>query len=422
MARFLRLQGRMEPTSHCPLAAELAARIRSERRDLTRRWFDRIVARVALHPNRVFPSEELLNHVPVLMDGIADYVENPADEISADMPVIAKAMELGSLRLSQGFDAHEILKEYEILGGVLFNFAITEVAALNKECSQSEVLTFAHRLFRAIAVIEQVTTSQYLRMMNEMVNDREEQLRRFNRMVSHELKNKVGAVMGAGELLQEDWVSAQERTKFTNIVLHNARALQQMLEDLTALSRLDGDARRQRNVMLPEAVNEVLRQQRELIRSKSVRVEVDPNMPRIEVNAPVVELCLSNYLSNAVKYARPDAPERWVRVYAGMEEGGSERCALVVRVQDNGVGVPEEKRDKLFERFFRVEETASMVEGTGLGLSLVRETVEGIGGRAWAEFDSDTTIFAFSIPCRRAGEPLAAARVFGRGGARAATG
>lgn len=404
----------MEITAGCPLASMLADRIRAEREVLTRRWLDRIVARVAIDPNRVFPTDELLDHVPILMDGIADYLENPAEEISAGVPVIAKAMELGALRQEQGFDAHEILKEYEILGGVLFNFLIREVQQLEGECSQSEILVFAHRLFRAISVIEQVTTSQYLRTMNEKVNEREEQLRRFNRMVSHELKNKVGAVLGAGELLNEDWIQESERGKFVDIVLGNAKALQQVLEDLTALSRLDGDTRRQRNIMLPEAVNEVLRQQRELIRSRAVDVKIDPSIPRIEVNAPTVELCLSNYLSNAVKYSNPQAEERWVRVTGVLESmDDADACSLIVRVQDNGVGVPESARDQLFERFYRSEHTAAAVEGTGLGLSLVKETLEAIGGTAWAEFDEGTTTFAFSLPCRRRTEPTAAARVFG---------
>src|SRR5688500_13269867 len=162
----------METMAGCPLATQLANRIREEREELTRRWLERIAARVAIDPNRVFPSDKLLDHVPILMDGIADYVENPAEEISADVPVIAKAMELGALRLDQGFDAHEILKEYEILGGVLFTFAINEVESSGAECSEVDVLTFSHRLFRAISVIEQVTTSQYLRTLNEKVNDR----------------------------------------------------------------------------------------------------------------------------------------------------------------------------------------------------------------------------------------------------------
>jgi signal transduction histidine kinase len=404
----------MDMTAKCPLATDLAERMRTSSRDLTRRWLDRISARVTIEPQRVFPSDELLDHVPQLIEGIADYVANPADEISADLNVVSCATDLGALRLQQDFDAHEILKEYEILGGVLFTFAAREVETLAAPCSDGEILTFSHRLFRAIAVIEQVTTSQYLRSLGEKVNEREEQLRRFNRMVSHELKNKVGAVLGAGELVKEQWISPEEREKFVNIVLQNAKALQQVLENLTQLSHLDGDSRRQRNVMLREALTEVTRQQRELLRSKDVQIELQRDLPHVEVNAAAVELCLSNYLSNAAKYANPSASEKWVRVHACIEgEDEAEEAVLVVRVEDNGIGVPQEMRGKLFERFFRAEEVAPAVEGTGLGLSLVKETVEAIGGRAWAEFDDDTTIFAFAMPCRRRNDGLSADRVFG---------
>ena len=404
----------MDITATCPLATDLAERMRAASRDLTRRWLDRISARVTIEPQRVFPSDELLDHVPQLIEGIADYIENPADEITTDLHVVSCATELGALRLHQGFDAHEILKEYEILGGVLFTFATREVETLGTPCSEGEILTFSHRLFRAIAVVEQVTTSQYLRSLGEKVNEREEQLRRFNRMVSHELKNKVGAVLGAGELVKEGWISPEEREKFIDIVLQNAKALQQMLDNLTELSRLDGDSRRQRNIMLREAVTEVTRQQRELLRSNNVQIDLERDLPLVEVNAAAVELCLSNYLSNAVKYANPSATERWVKVHACIEgDDNVEDALLVVRVEDNGIGVPEDKRAKLFERFFRANEVAPDVEGTGLGRSLVRETVEAIGGRAWAEFDKATTVFAFAMPCRRRNDGLSADRVFG---------
>ena len=110
----------------CPLAAALAMRLRASRRELTSRWLERIVERVSIDPNKVFPTDELLDHVPLLIDGIAAYLENPSAEISVDMPVVAKAMELGALRHAQGFDAYEILKEHEILGGILFSYLAQE--------------------------------------------------------------------------------------------------------------------------------------------------------------------------------------------------------------------------------------------------------------------------------------------------------
>ena len=407
----------MELSAGCPLAVELAERIRAARLELTRRWLDRIAARVSIDKNRVFPSEELLDHVPVLIDGIADYIGDPTEEISADMPVVAKAMELGALRLAQGFDAHEILKEYEILGGILYNFAAREAESVEADCTRAELLIFSHRLFRAISFIEQVTTSQYLRQLGDRVNEREEQLRRFNRMVSHELKNKVGAVLGAGELISEQWLSEEERKKFVQIVVGNAQALQQMLENLISLSRLDGDSRRQRNIKLPEAVAEVFRQLREFARSKGVQLLIDGELPRVEVNAAAVELCLSNYVSNAIKYCDPNKPERYARVVAELRGGSNDQCDLTIRVQDNGLGVPAHAREHLFQRFFRSGDTAEKADGHGLGLSLVRETLETIGGTAWADFSNEGSVFSFTLPCRRRSEGVKTDMIFGRASA-----
>jgi signal transduction histidine kinase len=391
----------MEITQPCPIASRLAARIREAREDLTARWLERIAARVTLEVDRIFPTEELLNHVPVLMDGIADYVEDPTDEISADAPVLAKAMELGALRFSQGFDASEILKEYEILGGVLFNFAGRVVSEEGGQCTPQEILVCSQRLFRAISVIEQATTAHYLRVMGERVNEREERLRRFGRMITHELKNRVGATLGAGQLLQEEWLGDEERRKFAGMVAENAQEIQKVLENLVALSKLDRERRRQRNIMLREAVTESFRQLREFARSRRVRLEVAGSLPAVEVNAAAVELCLSNYLSNAIKYSDAGQSQSVAEVHATLEQS-DDACELVVRVRDNGIGVPVDSREHLFERFYRAHENVTAVEGTGLGLNLVQETAESLGGRAWAEFDAPHgATFAFSVPCRR---------------------
>src|SRR6478672_8780540 len=101
-----------EPFENCTLAKVLAERMRESRDDLTRRWLNRISARVSVDPNRIFPTDALLDHVPLLILGIADYIEKPEKVILSDIPVVSKAMELGELRFSQGFDEYELLKEY----------------------------------------------------------------------------------------------------------------------------------------------------------------------------------------------------------------------------------------------------------------------------------------------------------------------
>ncbi|HUF50203.1 MAG TPA: sensor histidine kinase [Longimicrobiales bacterium] len=401
----------MEERMECPLAGALAERLRDARDDLTRRWLERISARVTLDPDRIFPSKELLDHVPLLVDGIADYMENPADEISADVPVVAKAMELGELRLSQGFSVHEILKEYEILGGVLFSFLVNTVDSVKEECSRGELLSCAQRLFRAISFIQQVTTTQYLRVADEQVREREERLRGFNRMVTHELKNRIAAVRGASAMLVEPWIEddREQKTRFLSIVARNADGMENILQDLLTLSRTDVSTRRQQNVLLPEVAAEAARQLREMAEEQEVEIRIADDIPPIEVDAAAVELCLVNYISNGIKYADPQKPQRWVEVRA-YEEGSDGTAGVVVEVQDNGLGIPVDARDHLFERFFRAD-NVSDVEGTGLGLNIVQETVESLGGRAWAEPGPDGTsgsIFKIALPARREDDATAA--------------
>lgn len=392
-----------EITTNCKLAAALAERMRASAEELTRRWLERIAARVEIEPNSVFPTHELLDHVPILVERIAGYLEDPADEITADAPVTGKAIELGELRYQQGFDAHQILKEYELLGGILFAFLVRSVDEVDEACTRSELLACAQRLFRAISVIQQVTTTHYLRLSAERVREREEQLRGFNRMVSHELKNRIAAVLGAAQILEDPQMAADPatRARFAAMVGKNATAMQGVLENLLELSRMDPGARQSRNVALPRVAAEVCRQLREMAAAREVEVRLR-DLPAVEVSAAALELALTNYVSNAIKYSDPAKETRWVEVGARVE-GHGETCETVVAVRDNGLGVPPEARESLFSRFFRAHgETVTGVEGHGLGLSIVRETVEALGGRAWAEFDGETgSCFLIAVPCRR---------------------
>lgn len=397
-----------------PIGAFIAGRLLEQRDEIVRRWLDRIVARVSLLPNRVFPSEELLDHVPLMIEGIAHFIETPEGHIDSKVPVMAKAMELGALRHAQNFDAYEILKEQELLSAVLFTFVEEILDESDVSCTHAELVAAVRRLTQAIELIRQATTTHFFRLSAERVAEREGRLRRFNRTVSHELKNRVSAIRGAGNLLTEEWISPQERERFQRMVTENAAELQHVLENLEALSRLDADSRQQRNIVLPQAAAEAVRQLRNQAQLHGVTVRIAPNLPSIEVNAAAVELCLANYISNAIKYSDPKKKERLVEITGEFfppesAGGGGE---LVVRVRDNGIGIPEAARERLFQRFYRAHGgTVTGVEGTGLGLSIVLETVESLGGRAWAEFPPEGgTVMGFSLPSRRE-EDLAAAGV-----------
>jgi signal transduction histidine kinase len=233
------------------------------------------------------------------------------------------------------------------------------------------------------------------------VSQREQRLRGFNRALSHEIRNRIGAVQNAVHMLGESFVQedAALRSQFSGIARENTRDIVHMIDNLVELSRTDADARRHRHVLLRDTAAEVKRQLREFAAERDVEVIIG-DMPGIEVPAALIELALSNYVSNAIKYHDQQKARRFVEI-----RGWIDGREVIVEVADNGVGVPVEQRGSLFRRFFRGSGQDDTVEGTGLGLSIVREAMEGLGGRAWAAFDGDDrTRFLLALPCRRAAD------------------
>lgn len=386
------------------LAAILSDRLRTAKQELVTQWLNRITERVTISTKRVFPTHELLNHVPLLIEGVAGYLKRPERDIDAKAPVVAKAMELGALRHAQGFDAYEILKEYEMLGEIIFGF-LTDIAdTVPGDHARRDFLVCWQRLAQAMELIRQATMSHFLRLSDAQVNERENRLRKFNRTVAHELKNKINSISAASTALSQEWVPPSERRDFEEIIARNAQGLEKTLASLESLSRTQSDSRHCRNVLLPEAASEAVRELADAAKAKGVEVRIADDLPPIEVDAAVVELALMNYVSNGIKYSDTGKEKKWVSISGQIEAPSTDHDReVVIRVADNGIGIPADRRENLFREFYRAhDQTVTDAAGTGLGLSIVREAVETIGGRAWAEFpDCEGSVFAFSIPSRR---------------------
>ncbi len=402
---FFRFRGHnMGSIEDCPLAGVLSTRLVQSREELTGRWLERISVRVAVDANRMFPTQDLLDHVPILIDGIAAYVADPASVVSTDMAVVDKARELGALRHAQGFDQYEILKEFEILGGILLSFVGDVANTSGIPCSHGELVACAQRVFHAVCLIQQATSTQFLQLVSDQVAEREERLRAFNRALTHEFRNRIGASLGAGLILQIPTLDSDKREELATLIVRNVRGMQGILDNLLELSMVGADARQHRHVRLPRAAAEVARELREMAKAQGIALQLADDLPDVEVAAAAVELCLTNLVSNAIKYSDPKMPERWIEVRGGMRDNNGE-TEVFVEVADNGLGVPEAERGRLFERFFRANHGRPDIEGTGIGLSIVRETLTSLGGRVWATFPEKGAVFGFSLPSRRERDP-----------------
>src|SRR6188472_1900378 len=111
--------------------AVISGRMSSERVAIAASWLGRLRALLTVPAGDVFPSEQLLDHIPALISEIAGYLAAPDDEeIAANAAVMDKARELGQLRHEQHASAHQLLHEYEVLGEILEAFLVEETGRL----------------------------------------------------------------------------------------------------------------------------------------------------------------------------------------------------------------------------------------------------------------------------------------------------
>jgi two-component system sensor histidine kinase KdpD len=121
-----------------------------------------------------------------------------------------------------------------------------------------------------------------------------------------------------------------------------------------------------------------------------VELDIPDELPLVPVDTLLMQQVFANLLSNSFKYAPPQTVIR-VRAWAQTEE------TLVVQVSNQGPPVPEEHREHIFDKFYRVT-AADRITGTGLGLSICKGIIEAHGGRIWAENRPDGLAFNFTLP------------------------
>ena len=209
---------------------------------------------------------------------------------------------------------------------------------------------------------------------------RSEQMRReFVANVSHELRTPITGVRSYAETLASDPdMPADTRERFLNVILNESDRMTKIVQDLLTLSRFDaGSIEFSFNEFSFEtSVRDVYNAVRmeALSHGHEFTLETEPGIPRIRGDKARVEQVLMNMVSNAIKYTKDGGR---IAIKAGVR-GGEVWCS----VKDNGIGIPQEDQNKVFDRFYRVDKARSRESGgTGLGLSIAQEIVVRHGGR-----------------------------------------
>lgn len=357
----------------------LAARLTAEHQTLAQAWLERLDQLLDVDRQEVFPSHQLLDHIPELLRQIAIYLRAPADqEIAANTQVMAKATELGLLRFDQQASVHQLLREYQFLSEILESFFAREAAALGEAADATAAVLALARAQQAVRELQRKTVDAFIARYSDMIDRQHGQLEGFGRLVSHEIRQPLGVLQVLSRLIG----SADEahRARLVDTLDRNVMRLGEVTGKLERLARL---TRRSRTAPNDQAVDlvatgrDVAQQLADMADVRSVRIEIADDLPRLITDAGRVELVLINLLANGVKYSDPDKATRVVRVSA--EPG----AVPTVRVDDNGIGIPAAKLSLIFEQFVRVHahlDDELGAQGLGLGLSIVRECMDAMGG------------------------------------------
>lgn len=364
----------------------LARQLHVAHRRIADEWLERMAAVVTVDRNDVFPSDQLLDHIPALIDEIANFLEAPADSgIAANTTVMAKAAELGRLRYEQRASVHQLLREYQVFGDVLQRFIEIEVERSSPRVSVSDALSALARLTQAVRCLEQQTIDTFVTRYTEKIEQQAAQVREFTRFVSHEIRQPLGVLQVLVRMLPTHLGSPDSPRLLQTLDRNVARVSEVVnrLERLTRLNSAPDDVPTTQAVNLSALVTDVVDQLAEMTAAREVEILVADDLPVLVLEPARAELVFLNLIANAVKYSDPSKSARRVHV-----ERGSDAEASTVVVRDNGIGIPRDRMAAIFRQFVRVHAQRDLelgAHGLGLGLAIVRECMDACQGTVSVE-------------------------------------
>ena len=226
-----------------------------------------------------------------------------------------------------------------------------------------------------------------------------ENIRRdFVANVSHEIKTPITAIKGFVETLRDGAAkNPEDAERFLSIVQKHVERLEAIVEDLLSLSRIEKEGEKGELALEEHAICEVLAGAAQICEVKASAKNIPLELScrediRAKINPALLEQAVVNLIDNAVKYSEPGKP---VRIEARAEGRG-----VAIRVQDQGCGIEKKHLERLFERFYRVDNGRSRkLGGTGLGLAIVKHIIQAHGGSVSVESRPGRgSTFSLSLP------------------------
>jgi len=230
----------------------------------------------------------------------------------------------------------------------------------------------ADDLVGAVVTLTDITELKHLQLVRQD----------FVANAGHELRTPVAAIRSLAEALQGGALQDENvAPRFLAQIVENTEGMARLIEDMMALSRLESADPRQepQRVSVPSLISDAIARTEPQAKDKGIRISQQVAADcLVWTDRDGLMAALVNLIDNAVKYT----PTGGQVIVATQARGNDTR----ITVSDTGPGIPEKDRERVFERFYRVDQARSRaVGGTGLGLSIVKHAVEAGGGKVWAQ-------------------------------------
>ncbi|HET91319.1 MAG TPA: hybrid sensor histidine kinase/response regulator [Chloroflexi bacterium] len=236
-----------------------------------------------------------------------------------------------------------------------------------------------------VAVMQDIT---YLKELDRMKSE-------FVSTVSHDLRSPLTSVKGFADLLPQVGQLNEQQAYFLEKIRSGVDTVTEMISDLLDLGRIEAEVRMDlEECDLGVIIEKVIAGQRNHaeLKKQYLRMQIGPDLPSVLGNPVRLGQALSNLVSNAIKYT---AEKGRISVIASREDGQA-----VIKIEDNGMGIPQQDLPHIFDKFYRVDrpETEGII-GSGLGLSIVKTIIEKHRGRIWVDSKMGVgTAFTIVLP------------------------
>jgi two-component system sensor histidine kinase VicK len=200
--------------------------------------------------------------------------------------------------------------------------------------------------------------------------------------VSHELKTPITTIKSYAETLMENDVDKEISQRFLSVIDSESDRMARLVRDLLQLSNIDYKKTtwNKNEISINNMIKDIIQKLDLLIKEKEheIILNIPENLPNILADKDGIEQVILNIISNAIKYTENNGR---IQIMANADDK-----ELTLSVKDNGIGIPKEDQERIFERFYRVEKGRSReMGGTGLGLSIAKEIVEAHNGHIYLE-------------------------------------